>query len=284
MRHDRPSTTAWAVALRRAAHQLLDDPLVLEDPLALQIVGRAAVQDSIAKENTQGELYLKFSRSLRAAVVARSRFAEDLLADAVAAGARQYVVLGAGLDTFGHRNGLAGVRIFEVDHPATQAWKQSLLAAAAIASPPSLAFVPVNFESESLGERLAASGFDPAIPAFFSWLGVVPYLTQESFRQTAAFVASLPKAQLVFDYATDPADLSTAERMAFEMLAQRVKAAGEPFRLMMRPAAMHAELRAARFAQVETRTSAQMNERYFFGRADGLRILGTIGHFLHATA
>jgi methyltransferase (TIGR00027 family) len=282
MQQDRPSTTAWAVALRRAAHQLIDDPLVLDDALALQIVGRPAVQDSIARENTQGDLYQKFSRSLRAAVVARSRLAEDLLAAAVAGGTRQYVVLGAGLDTFAHRNPHAGLRVFEVDHPATQGWKQSLLAAGGIISPPSLTFVPVDFESDSLRERLAASGFDVAAPAFFSWLGVVPYLTREGFRQTAAFAGSLRGAQLVFDYATDPADLGAAERAAFEMLAKRVRAAGEPFRLMLRPAAMHEEMRAAGFARAQTLTSAQINERYFAGRADGLKILGTIGHFMHA--
>ncbi len=283
MHQNRPSTTAWAVALRRAAHQLIDDPLVLDDPLALQIVGRAAVQDSIGKENMQGDLYQKFSRSLRAAVVARSRLAEDLLAAAVGAGLRQYVVLGAGLDTFAHRNPYAGLRVFEVDHPATQGWKKSLLQAAGIISPPSLTFVPVDFERESLSQRLIDSGFDPTAPAFFSWLGVVPYLTLEAFRQTISFLGALPKSTLVAcDYATDPADLGIPERMAFNLLAKRVKAAGEPFRLMIRPAQMHEELRAAGFAKPETLTSAQINERYFAGRADELRILGTIGHFLHA--
>ncbi|HEY4328557.1 MAG TPA: class I SAM-dependent methyltransferase [Phycisphaerae bacterium] len=284
MHQNRPSLTAWAVALRRAAHQFIDDPLVLEDSLAVQIVGRTAVQDSIAKENTQGDLYRTFSRSLRAAVVARSRFAEDQLAIAHAAGIRQYLILGAGLDTFAHRNPFPSVRVFEVDHPATQQWKRRLLHGASITSPANLTFVPVDFERESLARRLDDSGFNPSQPAFISMLGVVPYLALAAFRQTLSFFASLPKStQFTFDYASDPDDLGIKERAAFDMLAQRVKAAGEPFKLMLRPQKMHAEINAAGISTILDLSSLQMNARYFQDRADGFQILGTIGRFLTAT-
>ena len=283
MQQDTPSKTAWAVALRRAAHQLLDQPPVLEDPLAVRIVGQQLAQS--AADESEAGLANKFSRVLRAVVVGRSRYAEDCLALAVAAGVRQYVVLGAGLDTFAYRNphAAAGLRVFEVDHPATQAWKRELLAAAGIAPPLTLTFVPVNFESQTLADTLPAAGFDAAAPAFFSWLGVVPYLTLPAFRQTLAFVGQRPPgSHVVLDYAIDVQSLPSSERFAFNILAARVKAAGEPFQLFLPVESMHAELWAAGFKEVEDLDAPKTNARYFHNRSDGLAVAGTLGHFLHA--
>jgi methyltransferase (TIGR00027 family) len=132
----RPSRTALRVAMRRAAHQLYDaPPLVLEDPLAVPILGR---EYRAEVERTQFKLHKPHSVALRAFLVARSRYAEDLLAHAVANGVTQYVLLGAGLDTFAHRNPHPHLRVFEVDHPATQLWKRELLAANNLATPASL--------------------------------------------------------------------------------------------------------------------------------------------------
>jgi methyltransferase (TIGR00027 family) len=186
----KPSRTARGVALRRACHQLYDaPPLVLSDPVAVPLLGpevRADLEAAKAQLNDPANLVL------RAWLVARSRYAEDKLAEAVAQGLNQYVLLGAGLDTFAHRNPHPHLRVFEVDHPATQAWKQQLVAAARLPPQHNLTYVPVDFETESLPERLAACGFNPDAPAFFAWLGVVPYLTLPAFRATLAYIAARP--------------------------------------------------------------------------------------------
>src|SRR5208337_2845591 len=155
MQEGKFSRTAQRVAIRRAAHQLLDHPRVLDDPLALRIIGSEAeeVLRSDPKESHA------FSRAFRAFMAARSRYAEDELAHAVAHGVRQYVVLGAGLDTFAYRNPYPELRVFEVDHPATQAWKREQLEAAGIAVPASLTFVPIDFERQTLVDGLTRAGF-----------------------------------------------------------------------------------------------------------------------------
>src|SRR5262249_52440962 len=143
-----------------------------------------------------------FNQRLRAFVVVRSRFAEDTLRAATDQGVRQYVVLGAGLDTFAYRNPRADVRVFEVDHPDTQAWKRDLLARTGIAIPEGVTHVPIDFQAQSLGEGLAAHGFRTDVPAFFSWLGVTMYLADAAVRSTLAWVAqaNAPGSGIVFDY------------------------------------------------------------------------------------
>ena len=185
-----PSRTALRVALRRAAHQLYDAPLVFKDPLAVSILGDKYA-DELRRIPMQPER--GFAVGLRSFLVARSRYAEENLARAVDAGMRQYVLLGAGLDTFGCRNPYDGLRVFEVDHPATQAWKRELLGRSGIPVPESLTFAPVDFEYQTLAKQLAAAGFDFDAPAFFGWLGVVPYLTLEAFRATLAFISGAPR-------------------------------------------------------------------------------------------
>src|SRR5262249_36394625 len=136
-------------------------------------------------------------RPMRLFIAARSRFSENALAAAVARGVRQVVVLGAGLDTFAVRNPFADVRVFEVDYPATRTWKRKRLREAGIAEPPSLTFAPVDFEQESLAEGLAKSGFRTGDPAFFQWLGVVPYLTREAISGTLALIGSTGGSEVV---------------------------------------------------------------------------------------
>src|SRR6202050_3085144 len=161
------SKTAQRVAIRRAAHQLLDQPRVLDDPLALRIMGSEAEE---APRSNPKEHHA-FSRAFRAFMAARSRYAEDELARAVAHGVTQYIVLGAGLDTFAYRNPHAGLRVFEVDHPATQLWKREQLQASGIAIPESLTFVPVEFERQTLAKGLGQCGFDAGGAAGFLWVG-----------------------------------------------------------------------------------------------------------------
>jgi len=266
------------VAARRAAHQVLDHPTIFDDPVALRIVGRNATE--LARDPSEQS---RVGRYLRAFMVARSRFAEDELARAVAAGVRQYVVLGAGLDTFAHRNPYpAGhVRVFEVDHPATQAWKRAKLAEAGLDLPADLTFAPVDFERQALADGLAAAGYDRGAPTFFSWLGVTQYLKGDAIRTTLRFVAAAAGNRVVFDYAIAASTLGWAERAVRAALAARVAAAGEPWRTGFEPAALVAELRAIGFGDVEDVSSEVLNTRYFSGRTDGLRV-GRLARMMRA--
>ncbi len=202
MEHARPSRTALRVAMRRAAHQLYDaHPLVLDDPIAVAILGPHAVELERTPGRNARHKPRPFSIALRAFLVARSRYAENLLAQAVEHGVNQYVLLGAGLDTFAHRNPYPQLRVFEVDHPATHEWKRELLLSGTLSTPANLAYAPVDFEHQSLAEQLHAAGFDSAAPTLFAWLGVVPYLTRDAFRSTLNFISSQPPGSgVVFDY------------------------------------------------------------------------------------
>ena len=275
--HEPPAShTALRVAALRAAHQILDRPPVFEDPLALAIVGA----ETAAKAASEAS-----SPSLRAFIAARSRFAEDELARAVGRGIRQYVVLGAGLDTFTYRNPHAalGLRVFEVDRPAPQEGKRARLRAAGIEIPAQTVFLAVDFERHSLADALPPVGFRAGEPAFFSWLGVVPYLTETAFLATMTYIAGLPPASgVVFDYVVTRHALSPWEQVALDALASRVAAAGEPFQLFFDPAVLAAQVRQLGFPHLEDLDAAEINSRYFRARADGLSIRGRAGRLLSA--
>jgi methyltransferase (TIGR00027 family) len=266
MRTGHVSMTARAVASRRAAHQLFDRPIVLDDPIAVPLLGPAFFADPERHSDPR-------SRAFRAFMVARSRYAEDNLAEAVAAGVREYVVLGAGLDTFAYRNPFAELRVFEVDFPSTQAFKREMLASANISEPANLTFVPLDFEHQTLAAGLAQAGFDSSIPAFFTWLGVIPYLTLAAFRATIDLVAAMPAGSgVVFDYAVTDDELSPRLRAARKSLASRVAAAGEPFQLFFASARMQNELQSAGFSRIAQVDSSDLNSLYFQNRADGLAL------------
>jgi methyltransferase (TIGR00027 family) len=278
MHEDRPSKTAFRVALRRAAHQILDDPKVFADPLALAIVGADAEELQANPKSQSG-----IARGMRAFMAVRSRYAEDGLAAAFRDGTRQYVVLGAGLDTFAYRNPYPGLRVFEVDFPSTQAWKRGRLEAEKIPIPESMTFAPVDFESQTLADGLARAGFDAGRPAFFSWLGVVPYLTRSAAMETFRFVGSLPAGSgIAFDYALPPESLNLVQRLALKALSDRVAAAGEPFQTFFEPSVLMNELRPMGFGSFEDLGMEEINARYFRGRADDLRVRGGIGRLMKA--
>lgn len=265
------------VAIRRAAHQLVDQPPVLHDPIAVRLIGPGYARDLDRASHT-------VARDFRAFMAARSRYAEDHLHQAFASGVRQYVILGAGLDTFAYRNPFPELRVFEVDFPATQEWKRGLLEEAGIPIPPNLSFVQLDFEHRTLAEGLIDGGLDPHAPAYFSWLGVVPYLTRAAFRSTLQTIGGLLSGSgVTFDYGFPPETLSPARRLIFDRLAQRVKAAGEPFRLFFTPDEMQAELRSAGFHRTEQVDHEGLNELYFQNREDGLR-LSPVGIGMLATA
>ena len=276
-----PSRTALGVAIRRAVHQLLDKPPVLNDPIAIPILGEHFLFDPEKQAHPH-------ARSFRAYMAARSRLAEDQLAKAITAGAeqiaqvgqvghaeqteqvRQYVLLGAGLDTFAYRNPWPNLQVFEVDHPATQLWKRSLLHDAKIPEPATITYVPLDFEHHTLREGLKEANFDFTRPAFFTWLGVVPYLTLKAFRATIDLAAAMPPGSgIVFDYALSDEDLSPRRRIHRAELAARVAAVGEPFQLFFRKAQLENELKSAGFGSIEQFDSDDLNRLYFTNRPDG---------------
>ncbi len=273
MREGTPSRTAYRVALRRAEHQLADRPLVLDDPVALRVIRAEDAaelrRDPHALERSRLDPYL------RAFMVARSRFAEDSLGRAVERGARQYVLLGAGLDTFAYRNPYSTLRVFEVDHPSTQQWKRWRLEQGKVPIPGSLTYAPVDFEKEMLAGGLAAARFDHSAPAMFAMLGVVPYLTLDALRATWGFVAGGGAGSgIVFDYSVPREHLSGVQRRVFDAMAERVAAAGEPWKTAFEPAALERELRGLGFTRFEDLDGDAINARYFAGRTDDLHVGG----------
>lgn len=275
----RPSATALRVAMRRAAHQILDRPLVFEDPLALSIIGPRRAE--IVRSGDPREVSA-FGRALRAFLAARSRYTEETLDASVALGVRQYVILGAGLDMSAYRARDPALKCFEVDHPATQAWKREMLAHAGIPIPESLSFVPVDFESQSLDEELRKAGLDFSRPAFVSWLGVVPYLSRDTVLETLASIARLPQdSAIVFDYGIPPSRLRWRERLVASYVSARVAAAGEPWKTFFDAEELASELSKIGFRRTTDLEPAEINALYFARRTDGLRV-GSMGHLARA--
>ncbi len=273
-----PSRTALRVALRRAAHQIYDSPVVFHDPIAVPILGKTYAEEL---DRTRFHLEKPFSVALRAFIAARSLYAEGKLAQAVARNVTQYVLLGAGLDTFAYRNPYPQLRVFEVDHPATQTWKRDLLLQSKVSATGSLVYVPVDFERQSLAEELTKAGFDPDAPAFFAWLGVVPYLTVEAFRATVKFLSQRPAdSGVAMDYGQPREVLPPLEQLGRDSLASRVQLAGEPFQLFFTPPQIAGELHA--FHSIEDIGSEEINTLYYRGRTDELAARGQSGRILSA--
>jgi methyltransferase (TIGR00027 family) len=276
MLEQEPSRTAFAAAAYRAAHQVLEQGRVFEDPLAVAILG---LEPELFRQNPEVHAA---QRGMRFFVVARSRIAEEALALGVGArGVGQLVVLGAGLDTFAYRNPFGErLKVFEVDHPATQAWKRRRLGEAGIAVPDSLIYAPVDFERENLSGQLAEAGLDPNVRTFFTWLGVVPYLTREAIGSTLSQIAAHPGgAEVVFDYGEPRETIDPALRRQYEERAARVAAAGEPFLSYFVPAELHAELRALGFERIDDLDTPAMLAR-LLGGVPAVRRSG--GHVLFA--
>ena len=277
MNPGQPSRTALGAAGHRAAHQVLEQGRIFPDPLALRILGPDA--DAALRRAEENPA----RRGLRLFIAVRTRFAEDALAAAVARGLRQLVVLGAGLDTYAYRSPFRDLRILEVDHPSTQAWKRQRLAEAGIAVPGNLTFAPVDFEGETVSEGLASAGFDAARRTFFTWLGVVPYLTEDAVFSTLGFIAGLVGgAEVVFDYANPPAaaaepDAYAAARQAF---AARVASIGEALKCDFETDVLHARLGALGFHDIEDLGPGSIRERYFPGWGGPVADRG--GHIVRA--
>jgi len=277
-----PSKTAVRVAARRAAHQLLDVPKIFNDPLALRILGLDKPANAAQDQTWLDESPL--ARILRASLAARSQFAEDSLRDAIEQGVDQYVILGAGLDTFAYRSPYPenALHIFEVDQPGTQEWKRQRLDQAEIPCPKNLVFAPMDFECQTLAQGLLQAGFDASKRAFFSWLGVTMYLTGNAIDNTLRWVASLPAGSgIVFDYMIAPTQLSPEARKVFDGLARRVASIGEPFQTFFDPWLLNIRLQELGFDHIVDMNPVAMDARYCSGRTDGLRV-GRLSHVVLA--
>ena len=248
MQNGQPSRTALAAAIQRAAHQTLDGACIFRDPFAGVLLGQGAgaLIDAVAADPAQ--------RQMRVFMAARSRFAEDCLDAAVSRGVRQVAIVGAGLDTFSLRNPYAslGLRVFEVDHPTTQAWKRERIAEAGL----------VDFECQSLAEGLVAAGFQPTQPAFFLWLGVVPYLRRDAISAILQFIASVPRSEVVFDYSEPLENYSLERRANVAAVAARTAAIGEPWLSFFDPSELSTDLRDRGFQNLEDLGLADIAVRY----------------------
>jgi methyltransferase (TIGR00027 family) len=259
MKHGQASRTALSAAGQRAAHQALEGGIVFADPLAAPILGRDA-EEAIALAKAQPE-----RRGLRFFVAMRSRFAEDSARGAIAAGVRQVLVLGAGLDTFAYRlEPQEGLRVFELDHPATQRDKRARLSATGVAEPAHVAYVAHDFEHGDMTEALQTGGLDVGRRTFVLWLGVVPYLTDDAVYATLDALARFPGgSEVVFDYSNSPHTIEEERvRDHHHRMAARVAKSGEPFRCYFETPALHERSRALGFVEIEDLDRAALVARY----------------------
>lgn len=254
-------------------HQVLDaDPKILVDAPILQLIGPGAAEHFRFREQ---EFRTRGSLALRSHVVTRSRFAEDRLAEAVQRGVQQYVILGAGLDTFGYRQPewAHPLRIVEVDQPATQAAKRERMAAVGIAPPSNVAFAPVDFETVALRDALVENGVDLAAPVFLSWLGVTMYLTEaavDAVLQTVATFAAGSEIVFTFSQPGSSGSRVGAGEMEGPSLAELAAEVGEPWLSYFEVPALEAKLRVFGFSNVSFLSPDEAYRRYFAGRTDAL--------------
>ena len=276
MKPNEPSRTALIIARQRAAHQALDHGAILYDPFALKIL-REDEKDVLQFANAH-----PLASIGRLFTAARSRIAEDASSRAVERGVRQIVILGAGLDTFALRNPHgAQIRIYEVDHPATQAGECERLADAQIALPPWLIFAPVDFEQDDVGEKLVAAGFRQNAPAFFTWLGVTPYLTQNAIGRTLDYISSIRNSEVVFDYMEPPEGFSEELRQIEKARAEQLEKMGERSLSRFEPAGIATLLRSHGFCDLEDVDFDEIAAR-FGGAVQGLAPGHAGMHVVHA--
>jgi methyltransferase (TIGR00027 family) len=266
-----PPDTGHYAASQRAAHQILDNPKIFEDPLALRIIGAEAeskLRLGLAQFQKPTE------RDLRALMVVRNRYAEDELARSIQRGVRQYVILGAGLDTFAYRNSFPLLRVFEVDHPATQEGKRSYLKKAAIPIPASVTFVSVDFERQMMIDALRQSGFKSDELTFISWLGVVRYLTREAFISVLTSIISSMGvgSEVVLNFSLPPSLLQRLRQLPHRTIANWTFKNNEFRPTYYDPAWLKCDLKRIGFADVQLFAPTEMNVRYCNDRTDGLRV------------
>ena len=280
MRAGEASQTAMMAATVRGLHRWeIAAPWVFDDPLALVLVGPAwrDLRARLAEVLTEPLL-----RTTSTMVVGRARYVEDRLAGGVF---DQYVMLGAGLDSFGWRRPdalAAGLRVFEVDHPASQAWKLARVAEIGLPTNDGHVFAPVDFETETLVDGLDRAGFDWTRRTFFSWVGVMPYLTLEATEATLRTLAtSAPGSQIALTYLITPALMEDTGRDFFDRFSAMAARIGEPFQLVLTPKEADALVQRCGLEVLDHPSRDDVEARYFAGRTDGFRPI-TFEQFLTA--
>ena len=265
-----PDSTAVRVALWRAIHVQHDPPPhVIHDEIGLQLA------DPEAGWRERPDMHPQWTSLFRASIVARARFVEDLVVEQTGRGVRQYVILGAGLDTFAQRRRELASRmtVFEVDRPGPQAWKRQRLMELGFGIPDWLRLVPVDFEAgESWWQRLTGAGFDPSQPAVVASTGVSMYLTRDAIEATLRQVAGLASGSTLAMSFLLPLQFADPEvRPGLERAEQGARASGTPFLSFFTPQEMLDLARECGFKQVEHVSAGTLTERYFSGRTDDLR-------------
>lgn len=289
MDEGRASRTAIATAYFRAHHDRHANPKIFEDFLAgdllhaddvaplerFLLAGVAKHNPELAASGVGREILIGRALGGLSIVLARARFAEESLAEAMCEGVVQYVLIGAGLDTFALRRPDLQERlsIIEIDHPATQAFKRDRIRGKGLALPSNLHFTPADLEKESLAEVLARTPYEPSRPAFFSWLGVTMYLTEEAIRATLRSLrgSAVPGSQLVFDYLDRAVFTSANQSPTRSRLFEVVRRVGEPMIFGFDPAALGVELAEEGFRLLEDLGPEALRELYYGNRADGLQ-------------
>ncbi len=266
------SRTALGVAALRAVHQLLDgEPKVLDDPIAARLLSADVLQQI---QSNHPRIHEPLARGLRSHVVLRSRYAEERMAEAAQRGVRQCVLLGAGFDTFAYRQPewARNLRIYEVDHRATQEEKRQRLQSAGIPIPANLDFVAIDFELVSLREGLQTSSLNFSEPAFFSCLGVLVYLTRQAVDAVFQLVSAFPAgSEIVFTFSAVQSWISDNSAESREALASLASLMGEPWQTHLEPQTLMCDLRALGFSEITFLSSEAAEHTYFQNRSDGLQ-------------
>jgi methyltransferase (TIGR00027 family) len=276
----KPSATAQLAAAHRAYHFMHDHPAILEDSAAGWLLGPPL--STILRFPPLRWLFwrplLAKVRPISAFIVLRSRYTEDALEGAIGDGCRQYVILGAGLDSWALRHDEPGITVFELDQPATQRWKETRIRSRLGALPSHLVLVPVDFEQEAVADALLGCGFDPKARAFVSWLGTICYLTRGAIEETFGSLASVcaPGSRVAFEYFLPKSTMSPTDLELFEILDEGGTRRGEPMQTLLEPEQMAEILGAAGFRVVEDLPAAEIRRRYLNQRADGLDIPGFV--------
>jgi methyltransferase (TIGR00027 family) len=283
------SRTALMAAFFRADHHKHDDPKIFDDPVAQLLLSPSDVEsienglltaapDTSSSLSASSDRRNELSRLLRhhpapAPVLARARYTEDHLFEAVRGGAAQYVMVGAGLETFALRHqGLRDrLQVFEIDHPSTQAFKQQALSRAGIAPPPNLHFVPADLEAVSVADALRGSSFTAQVRSVFSWQGVIAYLTLQAVRETLRSIRSVAASGslLLFSYLDGDAFRAEKASARIRRMIESNRSIGESMITGFDLPVLQAELRAARFDLIEDLDPEEQQRRYFNGRTDG---------------
>ncbi|WP_368935093.1 class I SAM-dependent methyltransferase [Alcaligenes faecalis] len=277
-----PSQSAFRVATARALHQLLDQQRILEDPFALGCLGPQKAAELMLDPDQYNDVS---GRSLRAGIVVRSKFAEDHLLKAVTLGCRQYVVIGAGLDTWALRTAqsLPAVNVFELDQPAMQVWKRQVYADNGWETPDRLHWISMDLRNVSIDSALRQGGIDMSVPMVVSALGVFVYLSPIAVEGVIHAMRALPiGSSLVMDYRLSEQCLPPIERTIMQFTEHLMAAGGEPWCSSSTPEEIKALLEAAGFDVEEDLGPTELNNRYLARRRDGLQIAG--GGFRYLSA